>query len=54
MMIVVVPTVKPEMDAVTYGKLEIGEVPNVALMENATPNAMIIKPIQKTTERLNR
>jgi hypothetical protein len=44
MMIVVVPTDSPDISPVTYGTEEIGEVPSSALMEKATPNAIIEKP----------
>jgi hypothetical protein len=48
MMIVVVPTDNPEISPVTYGTDDIGEVPSAALIEKATPNAMIVKPINDT------
>jgi hypothetical protein len=48
MMIVVVPTDSPDISPVTYGTDEIGEVPSSALMEKATPNAIIEKPSNDT------
>ena len=42
--IVVIPTVSPLICPVTYGKLEIGEVPKFPLMEKPTPKAMISRP----------
>lgn len=39
---VVIQTDRPEISEVTYGTLEIGEVPRVALIENATPNAITL------------
>ena len=44
-MIVVVPTVRPLICSVTYGRLEIGEVPRFPLIEKPTPNAMLIQCI---------
>ena len=49
--VVVVPTDSPEINDVTYGTVEIGEIPRSALMENATPKAMIVKPRHKKTNR---
>lgn len=43
-MIVVCPTVSPLIRPVTYGRLDIGDVPRAALMEKATPNAIINSP----------
>lgn len=45
MIMVVVPTDRDDKSDVTYGKLEIGDVPRSALMERATPRAMRIRPI---------
>lgn len=42
--IVVVPTLSPLMTAVTYGRLEMGEVPSSALMDSATPKAITASP----------
>ncbi|MDY2933492.1 MAG: hypothetical protein SOT05_05330 [Anaerovoracaceae bacterium] len=39
---------------ITYGKLEIGEVPSAARIEKATPNAIIRSPAHKTRYRFIR
>ena len=50
-MISAVPTVSGAKRLTTYGTLEIGEVPRLALMENATPNAIIDNPIRSRRYR---
>lgn len=47
-MIVIVPTVRPVMMFSTFGMLEMGEVPRVALTDNPTPNDIINSPTQST------
>lgn len=48
MMIVAVPTVSGVNRLKTYGTLEIGEVPRLALIENATPKAMTESPARRS------
>lgn len=51
MEMVAVPTVRGVNRLMTYGTLEIGEVPRLALMEKATPKAMIASPASRMTIR---
>jgi hypothetical protein len=53
MMIVVVPTERPVISPVTYGTDEIGEVPREALIENATPKAIMPNPRREIKIFLN-
>ena len=48
MTIVAVPTVKGVNRLTTYGTLEIGDVPRLALIENATPNAITESPARRS------
>ena len=46
------PTLRGTSKLTVYGTLEIGEVPRLAAMENATPKAIIQSPAIKTIMRL--
>lgn len=46
------PTLRGTNKLTVYGTLEIGEVPRLAAMENATPKAIIQSPVIKTIMRL--
>ena len=46
-MIVAVPTVSGANRLTTYGTLDIGEVPRLALIEKATPNAIMARPARR-------
>jgi hypothetical protein len=46
--IVAVPTLKGVNRLIAYGTLEIGDVPRLALIENATPKAMIARPTRRS------
>jgi hypothetical protein len=48
MIIVVVPTDRPDISPVTYGTEDMGDVPSAALMEKATPKAIVPNPNSDT------